>query len=384
MHILERYALSCGVKIDKPQIYTKFYPNNFGKYITLQASSGMEAKNYDLYQEVVEILSPYLRELGIQVVQIGNGKDKKLKDVSCVFDASIPQMAYLIQNAVLHLGNDSCGIHFASGFDKKIVFLNSICYEQNVRPYWSDKSKYRIIEPERKGKPSFNPNEKPKQINKIKPEQVAQAVLDLLGVNKTVNINTVNVGSKYGDRYLQVVPNCAAQANLPFVVSRLDLEYNQESLAQQLQISKTHIITNQPIHPEILVKFKDNILSVTYDIQKDNDPKFVEFMQSKGINFTLRSDLEGQDFEDLKLDYMDYGLVIKKQKLKKPEFADTPNLKYVSNQHYVSNGQTFPSLAAVRENKPIKETFGFDPQPVIDTEEFWEESESFYFLTQDQ
>ena len=78
MHILERYALSCGVKIDKPQIYTKFYPNNFGKYITLQASSGMEAKNYDLYQEVVEILSPYLSELGIQVVQIGNGKDKKL------------------------------------------------------------------------------------------------------------------------------------------------------------------------------------------------------------------------------------------------------------------------------------------------------------------
>ena len=81
---------------------------------------------------------------------------------------------------------------------------------------------------------------------------------------------------------------------------------------------------------------------------------------------------------------MDYGLVVKKQKLKKPEFADTPNLRYVSNQHYVSNGQTFPSLAAVRENKPIKETFGFDPQPVIDTEEFWEESESFYFLTQGQ
>ena len=77
MHILERYALSCGVKIDKPQIYTKFYPNNFGKYITLQASSGMESKNYDFYQEVVEILSPHLKQLGIEVLQIGSAKDKR-------------------------------------------------------------------------------------------------------------------------------------------------------------------------------------------------------------------------------------------------------------------------------------------------------------------
>ena len=385
MHILERYALSCGVKIDKPQIYTKFYPNNFGKYITLQASSGMESKNYDFYQEVVEILSPHLKQLGIEVLQIGSAKDKRLNNVPCVFDASIPQMAYLIQNSVLHLGNDSCGIHFASGFDKKIVFLNSICYEQNIKPYWSDKSKYRIIEPERKGKPSFNPNEKPKQINKIKPEQVAQAVLDLLGINESVNLNTFTIGSDYLNKNVSVIPNCVFNTNLPFVISRLDKEYNQEVLVEQLKVSKVHIITNRPIHPDILNQFKQDILSVTYMLEKENQPNFIQFLKRTGIAYNLISELEGQDFEDLKLDYIDYGVISQMNKPKKEDFdfSSTENLKYVSSKNFVSNNKIYPSLAAVKADKPIEKVFDSTPQDVIDDPEFWRQAESFYFLTND-
>ena len=54
MHLIEQYALSCGVKIDKPHIETSFFPVPSEKYITVHASSGMESKNYDYYDDVMK------------------------------------------------------------------------------------------------------------------------------------------------------------------------------------------------------------------------------------------------------------------------------------------------------------------------------------------
>ncbi len=46
MHILEQYAVNCGVKIGKPQIIPQYFPIPFKeKYICLNAGSGMESKN---------------------------------------------------------------------------------------------------------------------------------------------------------------------------------------------------------------------------------------------------------------------------------------------------------------------------------------------------
>ena len=57
MHTLERYALSCGVKIDKPHIFEEFYPLNFEKYITIDASAEIDTKRYDYYNEVVDLIT---------------------------------------------------------------------------------------------------------------------------------------------------------------------------------------------------------------------------------------------------------------------------------------------------------------------------------------
>ena len=60
MHLVEQYALSCGVKIDKPQVETSFFPLPFDKYIILHASSGMPSKNYDYFEDVIETIYPHL------------------------------------------------------------------------------------------------------------------------------------------------------------------------------------------------------------------------------------------------------------------------------------------------------------------------------------
>ena len=75
MHLLEQYALSCGVKIDKPFVEVNYFPLPFKDYIIIHPSSGMEAKNYDHYVDVVELIYPVLKQNSIEIVQIGGEKD---------------------------------------------------------------------------------------------------------------------------------------------------------------------------------------------------------------------------------------------------------------------------------------------------------------------
>jgi len=78
MHLIEQYALSCGVKIDKPFVETCFFPVECQKYITLHASSGMQAKNYDYFNDVSDLISPFLKEKNINILQIGDQADRKI------------------------------------------------------------------------------------------------------------------------------------------------------------------------------------------------------------------------------------------------------------------------------------------------------------------
>ena len=77
MHLLERYALSCSVKIDKPAIEEQFYPLTQDRFIVLHASSGMQSKNYDYYNEVVDLIKPYLDRENIKILQIGSEDDQE-------------------------------------------------------------------------------------------------------------------------------------------------------------------------------------------------------------------------------------------------------------------------------------------------------------------
>lgn len=385
MHILEKYALSCGVKIDKPCIYENFYPLDFEKYITLQTCHPQTAKAYDYYDEVIDLIFPYLKENGIKILQLGDKQCKKLAKTHSAFDASDQQNYYIISKSLLHFGDHNVGSQFASSLNKNIVFLNSISYEQNVKPFWSKNDKCKVIEPDRLIKPSFSLVENQKQINKIKPERVAQAILDLLGANENINFKTHRIGQEYSNKNVNVIPNCVAQVNAPFIVSRLDVEYDQENLLKQLKISKAHIVTKEVIHPDILTSFKDNILSITYNIQSENQPKFIEFLRKQNIKFQLATELDGEEYDDLKLPYLDYGIIAKINKPTKQDFnlPDVNNLKYLSSKAFISNNKIYPSLAAVEADLPTQSFFQFDPQPVIDNEKFWNQAESFYFLTND-
>ena len=182
MHLLDSYALNCGLKIDKPYIHTMFYPLGEPDYITIQPFSNYSGKVYDYWNEVINYMLPKLSKRNIKMVQIGKKGDPQL--AHCVWTqgtTTVSQASFLIQNSMLHLGVDSFGVHIASACGRKIVGLYSTNWAENSKPYWSDESDYVLLEPNRdERKPSFQfEDAPPKTINEIKPEAVANSTLSL-------------------------------------------------------------------------------------------------------------------------------------------------------------------------------------------------------------
>ena len=136
MHIVEQYALNCGVKIDKPYIYEKYLSLPFEKYISFHPQGKFSSRLYDYWCEVINFIHPILIKNDIHIVQIG-GPNEKLYELCYPLNGQTDynNVAYIIRNSLLHLGVDSFPIHMASAMQKKIVGLYCNMYKEQSCPY---------------------------------------------------------------------------------------------------------------------------------------------------------------------------------------------------------------------------------------------------------
>tara|TARA_R100000152_G_scaffold15066_1_gene6982 strand:+ start:129 stop:1313 length:1185 start_codon:yes stop_codon:yes gene_type:complete len=390
MHLLDTYALHCGLKVDKPYIYTLYYPLGVDRYITFQPFSNFAEKQYDFWNEVIDYLSPILKDQGIRIAQIGAKDDTPMKE--CIWTqgtTKISQAAYLIKNGMLHLGVDSFGAHVASGFNKKIVALYSTNWANNCKPYWSDPKDVRLFEPDRSvSKPTFNHEEGPdKSINKIKPEDIANSVLDLLGSKAKVKKETVFFGDDYNKMKMNIVPSSASLALMEFghLIVRMDLHFDEEVLEFLIQnYPSVSIITKKPIDTKLLKHYKNKIQDIVYWVNEDNDIEFVKGIHGLGINYILLTSLTGDKFSDLKFKYLDYNFIFQrianKKKRKEILKLGRKNLQFRTRQKIVKDGKVYNGVAAlkkgVEENGLVQESF----VDLIDTEDFWVDLEDAYIV----
>ena len=316
MHLIERYATACGVKIDKPYIYETFFPVNVEKYISFQPFSKYPSKNYDYWDEVVAIISPYLQKNNITLVHIGAKDDKAVNNtLNLCGQTDISQAAYIIKNSIMHVGADSFAAHIASGYGKKIVALYSNNNINNVKPYWTKEEDMVLLSPKINKKPQYSANEFPKSINNIKPEDIAEGILKLLNIPYSNLPKTVYIGNEYINKTLEIIPDKAinpAQIGLDTVIIRMDYVFNEQVLELFLQQKKCIIFTNKPINEELLKKYKRNIPQLIYLVEKDNDIAFIKILKRNTINAAFTSYLSEEELNQFKLDYMDYGLIIKR------------------------------------------------------------------------
>lgn len=382
MHLVESYATNCGLKIDKPIIYEKFFPLGFDKYITFEAS--LEAsKDYDYWHDVINTMLPKLLDKGITIVQIGKRGSKHVQNcASAIGITNRNQEAYIIKNSMLHFGADGFISQLAGMYDIPLVCLYSNNNKNDIKPYWGNPEKQILIESDRGGrKPSYSNVENPKTINMIKPETISAAICKLLNLEHDFNYKTLEFGFNYANKIVETVPNqivSAEQMGITSIIVRMDFEFDEEKLVEQLKHSVCSIVTDKPIEEKIFARYKSNIKEVIYYIKKDNDPNFVGVLQKNAIQFALFSDLTEEEINPFKIHYMDYGIIHRKDIPSYEHLKNRDDVYYRSSKLTLSNGKMYPSKAAYLENKDSKDQF--EVNKVIDNEEFWREADYFCFL----
>ena len=390
MHVLESYALQDNLKIDKPSIYEKYFPMAVeGRYITLDVSSDDESNKYSHWDMVLDYMSPYLKEKNITVVQLGNKDDKQVAGCYiAVGQTDNNQKAYVIKNSALHVTTNNLSLQLASSYDKKIVTLFSNSFYEQFKPYWSKSEDVTVLTANR-SKPTFNGNEQPKTIDNIRPEKIAECILQNLGKPHSFAFKTLKVGSLYKSRRIESsLSNPISEIDklgIETLIVRADYQFNLDNLIKQLEICPSSVITNKPIPEDIILRYKERIVEIVYFLEDDNDPSFVNFCISKGKQIGLLSRQPKESIDKYKINYLDIDKpinIIPEIKFEDIEEIKNTNKKKIffkSNKFLIHEGKAYPNKMSVAVNQPIS-SFDHPFCQIIDHRDFWEDKEHFYFV----
>lgn len=376
-HLIESYSLQTGAKISKPFIVKNFYPTP-DKYITIHNSSGMDGKNYDYFQEVIDHILPYLNKKNIKILQIGGEEDRPLDGCMHVHGkTSYHQTAYILQNSLLHIGNDSFPVHIASAADIPIISLYSVTLPSIAGPCFNSQDvfdhKVFCFTPDFNGKkPSFNPSENPKLINKIKIENIIEAIDKVLNLGFDKKIKTVFIGEKYKVQAIEIVPDSVigpdfAQGFHGFL--RIDLlksevndaivYHNLVSRKFGIRMSKLKKVSDL----NVLFANKENIVEIVIDINDGYDKKYIESIVNIGFKpIIYYSENDNNYFDMAKLDLIDLNLKFFREKScnekiqnfkESIEKSQKENLWIQTHRILLSNGNVYLSEAHLKEDKPL-------------------------------
>jgi len=384
MHLLDRYALSCGVKIDTPFILEHYYPITLDKYVAFQTSGKGNSRQYDYWGKVFSFIKEYAPEY--KIVHVGVTSDQSVAgvDLDLRGKTNIKQLAYIIKNSSLYLGIDSLSTHLAGYYDKKIVALYSYCYAQNCAPVWGKEENKSLIEVDwaKHGKPSFSLKEDKKKINTIMPETIAKSALDKLGIaNQLDKVKTLHIGNSYHTPVIELIPNGGP---LPAVIKdkicnvRMDLFFNEKILSGLASICSLNIITDQEVSLEILNKIKSKIAALTIVASDKISIKYLEEAKTLGIKIILIAD-DNNEWGRLAEKFFDFGLD-KEDKFGKKDIENSDQINeqciFSSEKIIVSDGKVYASKLSWKNDQPKLDRYS----KVVDDPDFWEEAEHFYIL----
>ncbi len=354
-HLVEQYAKVCGVNIGEPIIKEHYYPITHKKYITVHADAKDQARSYSHWAIVLRLLKKPLTENGIKIIQIG-GKDAKelpfvdQKITNCTYKNTF----YIIKNSILHLGINSLPVHIASSYKKKIVNIFGNLYSECAYPYWSEKSDVINLTPDFSNiKPSFSSEEKEKRIDEIKPELVAQSVLDLLQINAKLNFKSKLFGSSYTSPALDVIPNNSKMFKDKTVNIRMDKHFNLNEMFEILKYNKCSVTTTKKIPKRYLAN--QNLKNINY-ISSDIDQKFISKLKKLNKSYTLFCNKKSK-ISDQRAKFFDEeihllcGEEISKKYTKELKQLDIENIKILSYRKILYKDILYSSYYEINNKK---------------------------------
>lgn len=383
-------SLSSGQKINKVYLYDKFFPLPFtNKYIVF-APHSKDSKNYDYWQNVLNILSTFLEKEGIKIVQVGAGGERPYAHCyHTMGQTNINQISFLVKNSIGVLSTDTFVHHIADAFGVKSVMLCSNNYVNNVRGYFNPGNQIVIESPkEPNEKPCLSLQENPKSINKIKSEDIAKSVCKMLGISYSYEYDTVFLGDI--SHVTMIESSCDHVVNhnqfgIPSIIMRMDYNFNEQVLINQMQICEVSIVTNKIVNINILNHFKPRIKEIVYIIEDKSsaDANWAKSVINTGIPFKILSTMSAEDINSIKLDFWEIGIIHHKPKLSAIDcksLNDKPldKLFFKSSKFVIGKGKLYPSKASYLQDKSIND---FDAiSPIIDHTDFWDDMQSYRIL----
>jgi hypothetical protein len=296
MKLAEVYANYCGVKLPKEPLkpYRSFFPI-VGNYITIHNGSGMDSKNYDYYSEVLEILIKRLE--GVRFVQIGTVAEKLLPYCEDLRGkTNLSQCSYVVENALLHIGNDSVWMHVAGLLDIPCVGLYGPTLSEVCAPFYKNPASQFLNSNRNGNRATHSVVENPKTINLIKPEEVANAALSILGVKETTQ-KTVYIGKNYTNPIIDVIPDHILPDQLfqnNLINIRYDLGGEEFFIFKNTESRFCNLVTKKRVSNQILQALKGRLKALIFKVEEieDLDIDFIREVAQLNIEYSVVTEIE--------------------------------------------------------------------------------------------
>jgi hypothetical protein len=332
-HVAEVYAKDLGVKIGKPTITEHYLPNSQEVYACFDFKSPDKMGQYNYWDIVVSLVTPVLKKSGISLLQIP--------------EASPKQKNFFIKKSVLYFGLANHNVNIADNYGVPSVSILSNVYESNFNLF----DNATVLTPDfSKIKPSFSSCGR---VNEIKPEQIAQAILDQLNIKEKIKFKTIKIGSNFNNKTVEVVPNFfgySKQLEGKPVNIRGDLHFDLANIASWCKMC----LVNLYIDSVFDVGFLDHMPNLKQVVfkhsQKDEDyEKFFKALKNRKINVIIQTK-DKENISDLRLKYFDFNVIEETE----PEYdldaivEITSAKQFISKKSFISNGETFTSESSAK------------------------------------
>ena len=340
-HIAEVYAKDLGVKIGKPTITDHFYAGLPSKYITLQASNKMPAANYKYWDIVISLIKPHIQDT--KILQIGGGQDQKINGIDkYTLNCSYKQMNYIVKKSSLHIGCDSLPGHVASVYDIPSIILHFNLYANNSKPIWNKENSCISMSPDfSKVKPSFGAN--CDRINEIKPEDVAQNVLNQLGIKEKIKFKTIRIGKNFTNETVEIVPNFSSVSDelkdKPINI-RGDLHWDAENICRWCQNSYVNLYIKSSFDTRLLERMPKlkQLIYVHKEGENADVTSFLNDLKNRKVNIIIQTE-DVENISDIRFKYFDFPVIEKPR----PEEKSLVECKYMSRKKFASEGNIYNS-----------------------------------------
>ena len=378
MNVLEKYSVNCGVKIGRATPASSYFPLKDDHYIVIDDRNKYTSNIYELFSDVLAHLQKSLDEKGIKVYSFNVNEKNLLPGTQPFVNLTKKQEAYLIKNSMLTISCDNLSAYYASAFNVPSIGLYSAYPAACTEPLWG--TQHTSIESDRFGcLPSYGVEETPKAINFIKPEKVALAILDKLGLPPTFSLETIYMGDLYPTKIVEVIPDFTTAPNFlqgRAINLRADYHFNEELIVHWLQDRMVNLLVNRPIGVNLLKYFKKNIAQLTVNINESFSEEYLTEVRSTGVPLEIfcenKEQLSDCRFKLFNFD-IEESIFKSKKDLDESINKFNKNTQFLSGKILISEGQKYSCLEAKKQKKVLTG----DPEVVYDTQDFWKELDHY-------